>query len=171
VRRQHVGHLVGEHRRRRLGVLDRERAAEAAALVGGGQLHQVEASGGAQQLQRPVADPQQPQGVAGRVVGDPPGDGGLLVVDRGDAGSRRRDDRLRAGEGPQVVGHDGHGLAAVAGVDVHLPAAGLPAGTTTSWPRARQQGGGSDADHAGSRPGPGGMLLWIVKPSWQVAEW
>ena len=35
--------LVGEHRARRVGVLDRERAAEAAALVGARQLHQLEA--------------------------------------------------------------------------------------------------------------------------------
>ena len=38
-----VGDLVGEHRRRGVGVLDREGAAEAAALVGPGQLDQVDA--------------------------------------------------------------------------------------------------------------------------------
>ena len=69
--RQHVGHLVGEHRGRGVGVLDGEGAAEAAALVGAGQLDQLQPADGAQQLQRPVADPQQPQRVAGRVVGDP----------------------------------------------------------------------------------------------------
>ena len=69
--REHVAHLVGEHRGRGVGVLDRERAAEAAALVGAGQLDQVEAAHRAQQPQRPVAHPQQPQRVAGRVVGDP----------------------------------------------------------------------------------------------------
>ena len=39
---QHVAHLVGQHRRRGVGVLDRERAAEAAALVRGRQLDQVQ---------------------------------------------------------------------------------------------------------------------------------
>ena len=96
----------------------------------------VQPADGAQQLQRPVTDPQQPQRVAGRVVGDPvrveradvghaedvdqelgqlvgaarqrrrlvgervlagpAGDGGLLVVDRGDARPGRRHDRLGA---------------------------------------------------------------------------
>ena len=46
------GHLVGEHRGRGVGVLDRERAAEAAARVGGGQLDEVDAAHRAQQLQR-----------------------------------------------------------------------------------------------------------------------
>ena len=68
---EHVAHLVGEHRRRGVGVLDRERAAEAAARVGAGQLDQVDAAHGAQQPQRLVADAQHPQRVAGRVVGDP----------------------------------------------------------------------------------------------------
>ena len=64
-------HLVGEHRRRGVGVLHREGAAEAAALVGAGQLDQVDAAHRAQQPQRLVADAQHPQRVAGRVVGDP----------------------------------------------------------------------------------------------------
>ena len=45
-----------EHRRRRLGVLDRERPAEPAAGLGLGQLDEVDAVDGAQQLQRLVAD-------------------------------------------------------------------------------------------------------------------
>ena len=64
-------HLVGQHRGRGVGVLHRERAAEAAALLGAGQLDQVEPADLAQQPQRLVADPQHPQRVAGRVVGDP----------------------------------------------------------------------------------------------------
>ena len=61
--------LVGQHRRRRVGVLDREGAAEAAALLGGRQLDEVEAAHRAQQPHRRVADLQQPQRVARRVVG------------------------------------------------------------------------------------------------------
>ena len=68
---EHVAHLVGQHRRGGVGVLDRERAAEAAAHVGVGQLDQLQPGHVAQQPQRPVADPQHPQRVAGRVVGDP----------------------------------------------------------------------------------------------------
>ncbi len=58
------------HRQRGVGVLDRERAAEAAALVGARQRAQLKAAHRAQQPQRPVAEPQRAQGVAGRVVGD-----------------------------------------------------------------------------------------------------
>ena len=61
--------LVGQHRRRRVGVLDREGAAEAAALLGVRQLDEVDAAHRAQQPQRRVADLQQPQRVARRVVG------------------------------------------------------------------------------------------------------
>ena len=54
-----VAHLVGQHRGRHVGVLQRERAAEAAALLGVGQLDQVEPAHRAQQLaaagRRPAA--------------------------------------------------------------------------------------------------------------------
>src|SRR5829696_251960 len=68
---QDVVHLVGQHRGRRVGVLDRESAAEAATLVCGGQLHQLQAIDMAQQTERLVAYPQHPQAVAGRVVRHP----------------------------------------------------------------------------------------------------
>ena len=68
---EHAAQLVGEHRHRGVGVLDRERAAEAAALLGLGQLDEVDPAHGPQQPPRPVADVQQPQRVAGRVQRDP----------------------------------------------------------------------------------------------------
>ena len=48
--------LSVEHRRRRVGVLDREGPAEAAALLGLRQLDEVDAADRAQQPQRPVAE-------------------------------------------------------------------------------------------------------------------
>ena len=68
---QHVAHLVGQHSRRSIGVLQREGAAEPAAHLGIRQFHQVQATDLAQQPDRPVTDPQQPQRVAGGVIGDP----------------------------------------------------------------------------------------------------
>ena len=65
-----VAHLVGEDGRGRLGVLDCERAAEAAALGGLGQLEELEAPDRAQEPVRRVADVEHAQRVAGRVVGD-----------------------------------------------------------------------------------------------------
>ena len=65
----HVAGLVGDHRHRGVGVLDREGAAEAAALLGPRQLDEVEAAHRLQQPCGPVADAQHPQRVAGRVVG------------------------------------------------------------------------------------------------------
>ena len=97
-----LAHLVGEHRGRGVGVLHRERAAEAAALVGAGQLDQVEPADGAQQPQRPVADPQHPQRVAGRVVGDP------VRVVRADVGDAEDVDQ----ELGQLVGARGQLLGA-----------------------------------------------------------
>jgi hypothetical protein len=61
--------LVGQHRRRRVGVLDREGAAEAAALLGGRQLDEVDAAHRAQEPDRRVAHLEQPQRVARRVIG------------------------------------------------------------------------------------------------------
>ena len=68
---RHVARLVGAHRHRGVGVLHRERAAEAAALLGARQVHQVEPAHRSQQPARPVADAEHPQRVAGRVVGHP----------------------------------------------------------------------------------------------------
>ncbi len=66
-----VGGLVREHRRGDVRVLHREGAAEAAALVGLGQLGQFDAADRAQQVQLPVAEPEQAHAVAAGVVGDP----------------------------------------------------------------------------------------------------
>ncbi len=63
--------LVGEHRAGDAGVLQRERAAEPAALLGARQLDQLDPAHLAQQPQRPVAQAQHAQAVAGRVVGHP----------------------------------------------------------------------------------------------------
>ena len=66
-----ASNLVREDRRRRVGVLDGERPAEAAALGRVGQVDELEPPHGAQEPVRRVADPQHPQRMAGRVVGDP----------------------------------------------------------------------------------------------------
>ena len=66
----HGGRLVGEHRRRHGAVLDRERPTETAALAGVGQLGQVDARHRAQQPGRAVTDAQDPQRMAGGMVGD-----------------------------------------------------------------------------------------------------
>src|SRR6478736_3393025 len=66
----HVPGLVGAHGHGRVGVLEREGAAEAAALVGGGELQQRQATNVLEQLPRLLADAEHPQRVAGRVVGD-----------------------------------------------------------------------------------------------------
>ena len=64
--------LVRAHRHRDVGVLDGERAAEAAALVGARQVDEAEPVHGPEQPARPVADLQQPERVAGRVQRDRP---------------------------------------------------------------------------------------------------
>ena len=163
---QHVAHLVGQHRGRDVGVLQRERAAEAAAGLGVGQLDQVETAHLAQQ---PVAAGRRPAAGAasGRSGGRSPGAGstrrrrsrrarrpgtrtarrsappprvparpaqpspawsatiGVLVPDGADARAGRRDDGVVARERLDVVAHQRQRLARVAGVDVHLAAAGL----------------------------------------------
>ena len=63
--------LVVENRTRRLGVLDRERATEPAALGRARKRNQIEALDGPQEVERRVAEPQSPQRVARRVVRDP----------------------------------------------------------------------------------------------------
>ena len=62
--------LVREHRARRLCVLDREGAAEAAALLGVGELDQLEPAHRPQQAKRRVADVRYAQRVACGVVRD-----------------------------------------------------------------------------------------------------
>jgi hypothetical protein len=78
---QHVAHLVSQHGCRSVGVLERERAAESAALVGGGQLDQVQPAHVPQQPQGLVADTEHSQRVTGRVVGHPVREGGADVLD------------------------------------------------------------------------------------------
>ena len=68
---EHVVDLVVAHRHRRVGVLDRERPAEPAALVGALERHQGQAVDLGQQPLRAVPDPEQPDRVAGRVEHDP----------------------------------------------------------------------------------------------------
>ena len=68
---EHVVHLVGQHGRRGVGVLDREGPPKPPAGLGLGQLDQVDAADLTQEPQRPVPDPQHPQAVAGQVVGHP----------------------------------------------------------------------------------------------------
>ena len=77
-RAQHLGpaaadrrHLVRADRRRHVGVLHRERAAEPAALLGVRQVGQVQAPHRAQQPQRGIPHLEHPQRVTARVVGHP----------------------------------------------------------------------------------------------------
>ena len=53
-----VAHLVAAHRRRDVGVLDGEGAAESAALLGAGQLHEFQPADGFEQPARAVAEPE-----------------------------------------------------------------------------------------------------------------
>ena len=77
---EHVAQLVGEHRHRRVGVLDREGAAEAAALQRLVHVHQVDPAHGAQQPLGPVADVQRPHRMARRVQRDPVRERGADVL-------------------------------------------------------------------------------------------
>ena len=162
-----VGHLVGKHRGGGVGVLDRERATEAAAGIRRRQFDERHAAHVAQQFQRLVADAQHAQRVAGGVVGDAvrvvgadvahvehvdeelrefvgarcdrlgaarqvlvagaARDHRVLVAHRPDARPRRGDGIVAAGvlEHLDVVADEVGGLDEVAGVDVHLAAAGL----------------------------------------------
>jgi len=116
------GALVGQHRGGDVGVLHREGAAETAALLRAGQLDQVQSAYRAEQSQRPVAQPQHPQPVAGRVVGDPVREDGAEVghpehVDQqfgefvdpgGEVGDRRREHRVRSGQPGVRLAHHRH---------------------------------------------------------------
>jgi hypothetical protein len=76
-----VAQLVGEHRHRGVRVLDRERPAEPAALLSLVDLDEVDPLDRTQQPQRAVADLEQPQRMAGRVVGDAVRERGADVLD------------------------------------------------------------------------------------------
>ena len=157
--------LSVEHRRRRVGVLHRERPAEAAARLRVRQLDEVDALHLAQEAQRAVADLEQAQPVARRVVGHAVrevradvlhaedvdeqlaelvharpdrrdlagqpvvlrqlGQARVAVADHRGARSRRGDDRVVLAEHADEPARQRHGLQLVAGVRVHLPAAGL----------------------------------------------
>ena len=67
---EHVVDLVEAHRHRRVGVLDRERAAEPAAGLGARQVDERQAVDRGQQPRRPIAHAEQPGRVAGRVERD-----------------------------------------------------------------------------------------------------
>lgn len=71
-RRQPVTTLsIFPHSRRHVSVLHSEGAAEAAALLGAGQLDQLQTPDRTKQRQRALAQAQHPQAVAGRMVGHP----------------------------------------------------------------------------------------------------
>ena len=78
-----LAHLVGQHRRRHLGVLDRERAAEAAALVGAGS--STRSRPRTWRSRRSGLSPTRASAASGRSGGRSPG-----------AGSTRRRPRRRA---------------------------------------------------------------------------
>ena len=111
-----VPRLVGAHRHRVVGVLHRERAAEAAALLGARQVDQSQAADVAQQPGRPVAHVEHPQRVAGRVVGHPVREVGADVLtpststrnSRELVGPRARSRRPRRARpaSPAAPGHD-----------------------------------------------------------------
>ena len=79
-----MAQLVGEHRHRGVGVLDREDTAEAAALARALELDEVDALDGAQQPAAAGRRLQQPQRVAGRVVRDAMRVDGADVLDAED---------------------------------------------------------------------------------------
>ena len=94
---EHVAQLVGEHGGRDVGVLDGERPAEPAALAARraarsarSRAPRAAGAGGASPT------PQQPQRMAGRVVGDPVGEVGPDVLD-----AHPVDEQLRELEHPR----------------------------------------------------------------------
>lgn len=201
--------LVVAHRHRGVRVLHREGATETAAMLGVGKLDELDTAYRFQQTARAVTDPQHPQRMTGRVVGDAMREGrpdigdaedidqelGELVYDRGehvdvglqlriscahrdvpvlvthraDAGGGRRYDRVEPVEGCDEVAYRRYRLLCIAGIDEHLPAAGLldrefdvasesPQQSHNSFRRLREQhvveAGGQQRDphaHAGVR--------------------
>src|SRR5205085_11456241 len=73
--------LVREHRARGVRVLDRERAAEAAALLGSGQVDELETADLPQQPERRVTHVRHAQRVARRVIHDATGEARADVLD------------------------------------------------------------------------------------------
>ena len=80
-RRHHGRDLVLAHRRRGLGVLDCEGAAETAALLRAWERPQLQTLDRLQKTVRSVADPEQAQGMAGGVIGNAVFEGGADVGD------------------------------------------------------------------------------------------
>ena len=157
---EHVAQLVGEHRHRGVGVLDREDTTEATALARVLELDEVDALDGPQQPQRAVPDLQQPQRVTGRVVGDTVRVDGADVLDPEDVDQElgqledplhavpaqvrdarrgRRDDGLEAVEHALEALDQRVAVIGVARVGVHLPAARLRLGELDLDPEAFQQ--------------------------------
>ena len=104
---EHVPHLVGEHRRGRVSVLEREGPPKPRHWSASGSSTSSMLAHLAQQPQRLVADPKHPQRVAGRVVGDPVRDFAPTSVDAKDVDEQfgQLVGRGRDGGGPrgQVV--------------------------------------------------------------------
>ena len=109
----HVASLVGSHGDGDVGVLHREGPAEAAALLRAGQVDQRQPAHRLEQPPRAVADAEQPQRVAGRVVGDAMREGRTDVRRHrarrpGTRSARRRAARARRpprpGPGHRIVG-------------------------------------------------------------------
>src|SRR5581483_3003922 len=140
--------LVREHGRRDLRVLDREHAAEAAALLGARQLDELDVAHRAKQAQRPVAEAKPAEAVAGRVIRHAVREGCADVLHaepvdeelrqleharaerrrlahEADARRRGRDDDVGAAEDRLEAARERGGLALVAAVSVHLAAARL----------------------------------------------
>ena len=111
---EHAADLVREHGHRRIGVLDGERAAEAAALVGVLELDQVDPPDLAEQPLGRIADPEHPLRVAGRVERHPVGEIGADVVDPELVDEERRElehagDQVADGlRQPLIAGQLGH---------------------------------------------------------------
>jgi len=74
-----------------------------------------------------------------RVVARPPSQLRIRITDHPDARRRRRHDHLRVGERLDEPPHERDRLTRVAGVGVHLPAAGLLGGEVDRHPQPLQQ--------------------------------
>jgi len=176
VRREDGSGLLCEHGGGDVGVLDGEGSAEAAALVEGGKLDEVDAAHFIEEAHGAVAEGQVAEAVAAGVVGDAVwvvgtnvfeveavgeelgelkdagqelGDGGfevgvvyltrhfrVVIAHHGDAGGGGDDDGFGVRELVDEALQEGHGLGLVAGVVVHLAAAGLAWGEVYGVPEA-----------------------------------
>jgi L-rhamnose isomerase / sugar isomerase len=178
-----ASHLVAEDRRGGLGILDGERPAEAAAFAAARKIDEVEAADGVEQSPRRVADTQDPQRMARRVVGHPMrvgsadvvqpealdeelaqlqhtrrqrldltlqrrvplGERRVVVPNRPDARGRRSNHHLRVGEHANESAGQRPGFNPVAGVEVHLSAAGLSGRKLDLVPESLEQTNRRDA--------------------------